>query len=327
MKRRNRDLVLFNLSALDVLATATGVFVLLVVLLMPHFRKTLDAHAELADVRVSIEQLEAEVEGVRRAAASEAAAAAEISAQVDSVEAAAAQRRAATDQLRREAERARSRADQDEQLVASLEQAYDKRLIEALDLVFVVDTTASMRPPIRDLSLSIGGIVRVLERLVSSLRVAVVAYRDYDVVGGGWVVRSLPPTPTGTGMAEIQGLIDWLPRAIKASRTPREAVYQGLREAMSLPLRSDARQSIIVIGDAAPHRNEESATLDLTRRYHGSGRERSVSALFVDTPAYRLYGTGDREFFAALARYGGGAFNEHSGGMIESVLLSVLYTR
>ena len=326
MKRRNRDLVLFNLSALDVLATATGVFVLLAVLLMPYFRKTLEAHAELADVRASVEQLEAEVEGARRASASEAAAAAEISAQAEATEAAAARRRAATDELDREAERARARADQDEQQVASLEQDYDKQIIEALDLVFVIDTTASMRPVIRDLSLSLSGIVRVLQRLVPSLRVAVVAYRDYDT-GGGWSVRSLPPTSTGSSMAQVQAFVDWLKRAIRSSRTPREAVFAGLREALSLPLRPGAKQSIIVIGDAAPHRREERQTLDIARRFLGSGSERSVSALFVDTPAYRLYGTGDREFFAALARSGGGEFNEHSGGMIEGVLLSVLETR
>jgi multidrug efflux pump subunit AcrA (membrane-fusion protein) len=326
MKRRNRDLVIFNLSALDVLATATGVFVLLTVLMMPYFRKTLEAHAELADVRASVEQLEAEVEGVRRATAEEAAAAAEISVQAEAIEAAAARRRAATDQLKQEAERARSRADQDEQLVASLEQAYDKRIIESLDLVFVIDTTASMRPVIRDLSLSMSGIVRVLQRLVPSLRVAVVAYRDYDT-GAGWSVRSLPPTSTSRSMAEVQAFVDWLRRAIRSSRTPREAVYAGLREALSLPLRPGAKQSIIVIGDAAPHRNEERRTLDLARRYVRSGSERSVSALFVDTPAYRLYGTGDRDFFATLARYGGGEFNEHSGGMMEGVLLSVLNTK
>jgi hypothetical protein len=326
MKRRNRDLVLFNLSALDVLATATGVFVLLTVLLMPYFRKTLEAHAELVDAQVSIEQLDAEVEGVRRSAANEAAAAAAISAQADSIEAAAAQRRAATEQLTREAERAHARADQDEQQVASLEHAYDKRIIEELDLVFVVDVTASMRPAIQDLSLSLSGIVRVMQRLVPSLRVGVVAYGDYDT-GASWTVRSLPPTSTQTSMVEVQDFVDWLNLAIRSSRTPREAVYQGLREALSLPLRSGAKQSIIVIGDAAPHRNEESATLDIARRYLHSGSERSVSALFIDTPAYRLYGSGDRDFFIALARSGGGEFNEHSGGMMESVLLSVLDTR
>ena len=190
----------------------------------------------------------------------------------------------------------------------------------------VVDTTASMRPVIRDLSLSMSGIVRVLQRLVPSLRVAVVAYRDYDT-GAGWSVRSLPPTSTSRSMAEVQAFVDWLRRAIRSSRTPREVVYAGLREALSLPLRPGAKQSIIVIGDAAPHRNEERRTLDLARRYVRSGSERSVSALFVDTPAYRLYGTGDRNFFAALARTGGGEFNAHSGGMIEGVLLSVLDTR
>jgi hypothetical protein len=326
MKRRNRDLVLFNLSALDVLATATGVFVLLAVLLMPYFRKTLEAHAEIADVRASVAELEAEVEGLRRAAAEEEAAAVEISAEAEATEAAAARRSATTKELDQEAARARSRADQDEKLVASLEQDYDKRIIEALDLVFVIDTTASMRPVIRDLSLSMSGIVRVLQRLVPSLRVAVVAYRDYDT-GGGWSVRSLPPTPTGSAMADVQYFVDGLRRAIRSSRTPREAVYAGLREALSLPLRPGAKQSIIVIGDAAPHRNEERRTLDLARRYVRSGSERNVSALFVDTPAYRLYGTGDRDFFATLARTGGGEFNEHSGGMIEGVLLSVLDTR
>jgi hypothetical protein len=309
-----------------VLATATGVFVLLAVLLMPYFRKTLEAHAEIADVRASVAELEAEVEGLRRAAAEEEAAAVEISAEAEATEAAAARRSATTKELDQEAARARSRADQDEKLVASLEQDYDKRIIEALDLVFVIDTTASMRPVIRDLSLSMSGIVRVLQRLVPSLRVAVVAYRDYDT-GGGWSVRSLPPTPTGSAMADVQYFVDGLRRAIRSSRTPREAVYAGLREALSLPLRPGAKQSIIVIGDAAPHRNEERRTLDLARRYVRSGSERNVSALFVDTPAYRLYGTGDRDFFATLARTGGGEFNEHSGGMIEGVLLSVLDTR
>lgn len=326
MKRRNRDLVIFNLSALDVLAVATGTFVLLVVLLMPYFRKTLDANAALADVRVSIAQLEAEIEGVGRAAAADLAAASASAAQAASLEAAAAERRSLADELNRESQRTAARAAQDERLSATLEKAYDKRIIEDLDLVFVIDTTASMRPVIRDLSLSLGGIVRVLERLVPSLRVGVVAYRDYDV-GAGWFVRSLPPTPTASAMAQVQDFVDWLKRAPRSSKTPREAVLLGLGEALSLPLRPGAKQSVIVIGDAAPHRDEERQTLDLARRYARSAPERSVSALFVDTPSYRIFGTGDREFFALLARHGRGEFNDHSGGMIESVLLSVLEAR
>ncbi len=326
MKRRNRDLVVFNLSALDVLATATGVFVLIAVMLMPYYRKTFEANAELADVRVSAEQMQAELEGMRRAVAAEQAAAAAIARQAAALEADASEQRSEAAEMARAARQSVDRADQDERLAANLEQAYDKRIIDSLDLVFVIDTTASMRPVIRDLSLSMAGIVRVLERLVPSLRVAVVAYRDYDI-RSGWYVRSLPPTPTATAMARVQDFVDWLRHATSSSRTPREAVYLGLREALSLPLRPGAKQSVIVIGDAAPHRDEERQTLDLARSYARSGSERSVSALFVDTPSYRRFGTGDRQFFATLARYGGGEINEHSGGMIESVLLSVLETR
>ena len=91
-----------------------------------------------------------------------------------------------------------------------------------------------------------------------------------------------------------------------------------------MPLRSDAKQSIIVIGDAAPHRREERQLLDLARRYARSGPERSLSVLFVSTPTYRIYGRGQDRYFQQLAKAGGGAFTEHSGAMIESVLLSVL---
>jgi hypothetical protein len=46
MRRRNRSISILSMSALDVLAMASGVFVLLLVILMPYYRKTMDAHAE-----------------------------------------------------------------------------------------------------------------------------------------------------------------------------------------------------------------------------------------------------------------------------------------
>ena len=53
MKAPRRQLSIFTMSALDVLAMSTGVFVLLVVLLMPYYRRVHDAHAELEAVRVA----------------------------------------------------------------------------------------------------------------------------------------------------------------------------------------------------------------------------------------------------------------------------------
>ena len=47
MKRPSRELSIFSLSALDVLAMATGTFVLLMVILMPYYRMSFDANAAI----------------------------------------------------------------------------------------------------------------------------------------------------------------------------------------------------------------------------------------------------------------------------------------
>ena len=62
MKRANREVSIFSLSALDVLAMATGTFVLLMVLLMPYYRMTVDANAAMNDVLASTEEQTAEAE-------------------------------------------------------------------------------------------------------------------------------------------------------------------------------------------------------------------------------------------------------------------------
>ena len=53
MRRPSRQLAIFTLSALDVLAMATGVFVLLLVMLMPYHRKVADAHASIEAARIA----------------------------------------------------------------------------------------------------------------------------------------------------------------------------------------------------------------------------------------------------------------------------------
>src|ERR671919_372666 len=77
MKRRHRTISILSMSALDVLAMATGVFVLLLVMLMPYYRKTMDAHAEIDAAHVATAAAHAEVQSLQaRAARSRADAAA-----------------------------------------------------------------------------------------------------------------------------------------------------------------------------------------------------------------------------------------------------------
>jgi hypothetical protein len=312
MRRRSRELSIFTLSALDVLAMATGVFVLLLVMLMPYHRKVADAHAAMDAVRIAEAETEARVETLEalgtlhraEAEAAEAEAAA-LLAQAASLQRAAAERR----------RQARSTAAQ------APEGDVTTPVIEAIDLVFVIDTTASMEPVLREVAHSLRGIVRILERLVPSLRVGVVAYNDRDT--GQVPVVTLPPTLTEHGLARIVSFIEGLSASTVGSRTVEEDVYLGLTTATALPLRPEARQALVVIGDAAAHDYEQAQTLFRAEAFVRGHDRRSISTLFVTTPSSLLHGNQARPFFVALANAGGGDFNDHAGSMIEGVLLSV----
>ena len=167
MKRVDRSVVLLTMSALDTLATAIGVFVLLVALLMPYYQNSFDLEETITQLRVAHEQKAAQLQDIKAQIAEESAkaAAALMEAQQVSAEAAAIEAK-----VQRQPE-------------PSPKPAKDTkgRVVDALDLVFVIDTTASMGPVIRDLAASIRSIVPVVERMVPSVRIGISAYKDHDI--------------------------------------------------------------------------------------------------------------------------------------------------
>jgi hypothetical protein len=195
-------------------------------------------------------------------------------------------------------------------------------VIEAIDLVFVIDTTASMTPVIRELAVSMRSIVRILQRLVPSVRIGISAYKDRDT--GLPPVITFPLTPTDPYLARIIGFVDSLDASPVGSRTLEEDVHLGLEAATLMRWRPDARQVLVVIGDAAAHAEYQSETFWRARNFVQGHELRSLSALFVTTPSSLEAGNRARPYFQALANAGDGTFNDHTGSMIESVLLSVL---
>ena len=302
MKRPNRTISIFSMSALDVLAMATGVFVLLLVMLMPYYRKTFDAHAEIAAVRVATAATGAQVH-----AKEEGGTATEEAAELQA-------RAAALEQAARERLRPQP----------AVRQGPDpkQQVIEAIDLVFVIDTTASMTPVIRELAVSMRSIVRILQRLVPSVRIGVSAYKDRDT--GLPPVVTLPLTPTDPHLPRIIGFVERLDASPVGSRTLEEDVHLGLEAATLMRWRPGARQVLVVIGDAAAHAEYQSETLWRARNFVQGSELRTLSTLFVTTPSSLAAGQRARPYFRALAGAGEGTFNDHTGSMIESVLLSML---
>jgi hypothetical protein len=305
MRRRERTVSIFTLSALDVLAMSTGVFVLLLVLLMPYYRRTFDANAEIEAVRVAAASTRAEISALD-------AEARRLTAEAEATEEEAEQLNAAAAALELEAA----------PVPAAKPETGVRPVIEALDLIFVIDTTASMTPAIRELAASMRSLVRILERLVSSVRIGVVEFRDRDIRNPP--VRALPLTATDADLARIVAFVEALEASPVGSRTIEEDLHLGLEAAMGMELRPGARQALMVIGDAAAHPDVQVEILHKVRTFARASPEKTVSALFVSTPSSRSRGDRARSFFEELALAGKGSLHDRTGTMLESVLLSVL---
>jgi len=303
--RRRQPLEILSISALDIFASALGVFVLISILLFPYYLKQpsieaaeAGAEAELAAAGEALEQRErslAEAEE-RRAAAETAVAAAQ--ARMQEAESAAAQAEAA----------------------APPEPEPDRgaRLaIADLDLVFVLDTTGSMRQEIRDLQASLIGIVRVLARLAGTLQVGLVAFKDH---GEEYLTLAFPLRAMTEGNAAA--LVDFVDRlSADGGGDDPEPVDEALRIVLNMPWRAGAQGKIIVIGDAPVHAHRLRTTLELAESFRRDGGEnapRTVSTILTGGTSESL------AFFERLADAGGGRLSLHQGQMIESVLLSVL---
>jgi hypothetical protein len=306
---------MLTISALDIFASALGVFMLVSILLFPYYLKQPSLEADQAGARAELAAAADDVVHARQAVAD----ALQASAAAETTLAEARARLAEAEAL---AERAAQQPEpQQVGAPAEPETQGEQKIriaIADLDLVFVMDTTGSMRHELADLQANLIGIIRILSRLASSLRVGFVAYKDR---GEDYLTREYPlERMNDAHTAELVNFVNGL-RADGGGDDP-EAVDEALKAALAMPWRADAQGRIIVIGDAPVHAQRLAQTLALAEQFRrsspGPQAPRTVSAIITgDSPAFR-------PFFERLAAAGGGDLSEHQGQMIESVLLSVL---
>jgi hypothetical protein len=307
MKRRNRTLSIFTLSALDVLAVATGVFVLLLVMLMPYYRMVHDATAETEGVRAAEAETMARVQTVERTATLLRAEAEAALAEAAALNAAAARAEARVASILAAA-----------QATPRMEPKPAALSIHDLDVVFALDTTGSMGRVIRDVHATLVSVIRILHHLAPSLRIGFVAFKDH---GDVYVTLPFPLRPMDD--ANVQDLLRFV-RSLYAQGGGDipEAVDEAVYAAARMTWRDDALGRIIVIGDAPANHWAWERAFSLAAQFHRSARPgappRTVSAVLTGNHPVAA------DFFRRLAAAGGGEFIPYQGQMIESVLLSVL---
>ena len=152
----------------------------------------------------------------------------------------------------------------------------------------MIDTTASMTPVIGDLALSLASVVRVLERMVPSIRIGISAYNDRDT--GQVPVVSLPPTSANEHLDRVIAFLERLQASTVGSRTIEEDAQLGLEVAMQMNLRPEVKQTFILIGDATVHLHLVDQTIYRVRNFVAGDKHRTVSALYISTPSSRSHG-------------------------------------
>jgi hypothetical protein len=312
---KRQPMEMLTISALDIFASALGVFMLVSILLFPYYLKQPSIEAEQAGAHAELTAAADDVTQARKAIAD---------ALQERTEAETALAGAQARLVEAEALAARAAQQPEPQAIAApaAPQArgeQDIRIaIADLDLVFVVDTTGSMRRELADLQANLVGIISILSRLAGSLRIGFVAFKDH---GEAYLTREYSLQRMNEAhAAELVGFVNGL-RADGGGDDP-EPIDEALKAALAMPWRFDAQGRIIVIGDAPAHAHRQGQTLALAEQFRrsapGQQAPRTVSAIYAgDSPALR-------PFFERLAAAGGGDMSDHHGQMIESVLLSVL---
>jgi hypothetical protein len=283
MRKRNREINIFNLSMLDVISGAMAAFLIIMIVLLPYYRK------EHIDYQAMIDELRSQlVASIQRAeAAAEATAAAEAEAQA----------------AREEAAKAKAQA-------AALEK-------KDLDLMIVLDTTGSMRDEMASLKADLKGLVEVLQTLSKRLRVGVVAYRDRNP-RSGYLIRPFPLTVVdGAGMRRLTSFVDGLDLGDGVDW--EENVEAGLEEAaLRQPWNPQAEGIIVVIGDARAHPGDVQRAFRIAADFAARGPRFRVSAIQAGGGDGQ-----DTAFFRNLAVQGGGVHIDSATELLSSIVVSI----
>ncbi len=174
-----------------------------------------------------------------------------------------------------------------------------------LDVVFVVDATASMGKFLAQARLVIDDIIGDLSEIVPSQRVGIVAYRD---VTDAWLTRHVDITDDRYHVQNF--LIDLDP---VGGGDFEEAVDVGLDVAFDqLTWREDSHRVIIVVGDAPAHPDDEQKMLAAVRSFVRLN-DATLSVLYTGVdPEIRKTSrdTSTRKSMERLAQTGGGFMSE-----------------
>ena len=327
MRRRNTDINIFSISALDLFACSLGVFVLLTVVFLPFFPNTGDHPAVSEATMQRLAQAEAQVT--------------ELTSQVREREAENTALRSENDLLEENVSTLESdlsftqeniqiltaalsdaqnlNTEQFEQLIARTSSSQTGSLIEfpPVDIVVVLDSTGSMRAQIDGLKAEITNFSKLMRELSPSVGMGVVDYKDRCEQQP---VRSFDLVEMDSlTIPRIQAFADTIqPGGAFCNSDGPEALKSALESAVLMNWRdaSDVRL-IVIITDNSAYPEEEAEALGLAETFTRRGKGYSIGAAQVGADK------NTKRFLTQLVDAGGGELVPGGGSFTTTVLLSL----
>ena len=301
MKQRNREINIFNMSALDLFASALGAFILITLILLPYF-----PNLNPIPIQEKLEKTQAGLDAT-------VAEAKELQVQLTESNAREQELRdklkAATDQPKKE-------------------KTLPKVAFPPLDLVIALDTTDSMHKQIKGLKSEIEQIANLLLKLAPSVGIGVIDFKDR--CEGRRATNVFPLVEMNN--VSIRRLSEFT-RSIKrgnytrCNRDHEEAVNLALDRAITMPWRSQAKVRIIVIiSDNPAYPETQSYVLRQAAQFAALREGNRVSTVHVSTWRHALGIAKSPEFLERLAKEGKGQFVGGGGSFAATILLALADT-
>lgn len=290
MKRRNREINIFSISALDLFASALGAFLLITVVLLPYFPNTGNSPIRISAVLEELEESKASSEKQKKEQAS-------LRGGIKSKEEENAKLKAQIEQIIKDAKKIR---------------------FPHIDLVVALDTTGSMGQEIEGLKVELSQLAEILTALSPSFGMRVISFKDRTDTP---VIQSVPLRLIEQNSAALRDLQAFV-NGLRAGSNPgnaenEEAIGRALATAVNSSWRPRSELRVIVImSDHAAYPEEIPTTLAMARRFAATDGQK-VSTVMVrgaaDAAAY----------MPKLAEAGNGTF-VHGGGSITATIIEAL---
>ena len=291
MKKRNREINIFSISALDLFASALGAFILIMVILMPYFPNTGDSAERVAEIEAELEKLkaqEAEAKKITEAL------------------------KGRLENLEKEKNALKGQVEKEGQTIRQIQ-------LPHIDLVVALDTTGSMREEIEGLKTELASLAQIMTALTPSFGMGVIGFKDRT---DRPVISSVPLREirrNSPALHSLQAFVNSLQAGSNpvTNRDNQEAIGTALREAIAMNWRPRAKLRVIVIlSDHAAYPEEIEMTLQMARRFSATEGQK-ISAVMIRSAADAV------QYMPRLAKAGKGTV-VLGGGSITAAILEAL---